>query len=84
MCWALRIPWLKKTNKVPNPQGAYILMWKTEMLNKSTSVFEVVTNVLKNKVRHGCEGCLGYVTAVLDSVVKDGFSEEVMSSLRPK
>ena len=47
MCQALGIQWLNKINKVPNPKGAYILMWNTKALNKSTNVFHVVTNVLK-------------------------------------
>lgn len=47
MCQALVLQWLNKTNKVPNSQGAYILMQDIKTLNKSTNVFQVVTNVLK-------------------------------------
>lgn len=45
MCEALGI--LNKTNKVPNPQEADILMREINILNKHTSVFQVVTNILK-------------------------------------
>lgn len=38
--------WLKEKNKVPNPQGAYILMWERKIL-KSKSLFQGMTNILK-------------------------------------
>lgn len=59
MCQALRIQWVNKTNKVPNPQGAYILMWEVKTLNTSTNVFEVVTNFLKIKPGMGVKGDWG-------------------------
>lgn len=44
-----------------------------------------MTNVLKkNKAEYRCERCLGDMAAILDRVIKEGFFEEVMPSLRPK
>lgn len=85
MCQALGIQWLNETNKVPNPQGAPILMQGIKILKQINEYVPGSEPIFcKNKAGYRGEGQLGRVTAIVDGVVKEGFSEEFMPSLRPK